>query len=100
MTPGSCRCYHIVSSRDRERSMAQILVRNLSEKLVRRIKRRAAAGGRSLQGEVKTILEQAYEEPKLDRQAFLRLADKIRESFKGRRFSDSTKMIREDRDRR
>ena len=84
--------------------MAQILVRNLSEKLVRRIKRRAAAGGRSLQGEVKTALENAYEKPKeqprLDRLEFLRLADKIRKSFKGRRFSDSTKLIRKDRDGR
>ena len=80
--------------------MAQILVRNLSEKLVRRIKRRAVAGGRSLQGEVKTALEKAYEDPTVDRREFLRLADKFRESFKGRTFSDSTQMIREDRDSR
>ena len=79
--------------------MAQILVRNLDEKVVRRLKRRAKAGGRSLQGEAKSILEQAAEQPKPDRRAFLRMVDKFRESFKGRQFSDSTELIREDRDR-
>ena len=79
--------------------MAQILVRNVKIKTLSRLKKQAAVGGRSLQKEVNAILDQAAEQPKLDRRAFLRLVDKFREGFKGRRFSDSTKMTREDRDR-
>jgi len=39
--------------------MAQILVRGLDEKIVERLKKRAKRGGRSLQSEVKMILENA-----------------------------------------
>lgn len=39
--------------------MAQVLVRNLTEKVVARLKKRAEQRGRSLQAEVKEILEQA-----------------------------------------
>jgi plasmid stability protein len=39
--------------------MAQVLVRQLDEKVVDRLKRRAKEHGRSLQSEVKTILEEA-----------------------------------------
>lgn len=78
--------------------MAQILVRNVRPDVVRRLKRRAARSGRSLQSEVKTILDQVAEEPTLDPRAALALADRIRASF-GRKFSDSAELIREDRDR-
>ena len=39
--------------------MAEILVRNLDKKTVDRLKKRASKKGRSLQSEVKQILEQA-----------------------------------------
>jgi plasmid stability protein len=39
--------------------MAQVLVRQLDDKVVDRLKRRAKEHGRSLQSEVKTILEEA-----------------------------------------
>jgi plasmid stability protein len=77
--------------------MAQILVRNLDERVVRRLKARARRSGRSLQAEVRTILEQT---PTLDMRAALKLADKIRRSFGDRRFEDSAKLIRRERDRR
>ena len=77
--------------------MAQILVRNLDERVVRRLKARARRSGRSLQAEVRTILEQT---PTLDMKAALKLADKIRRSFGDRRFEDSAKLIRSERDRR
>jgi len=77
--------------------MAQILVRNLDERVVRRLKARARRSGRSLQAEVRTILEQT---PTLDMKAALKLADKIRRSFGDRRFEDSAKLIRRERDRR
>jgi antitoxin FitA len=80
--------------------MAQILVRNLDEKTVRSLKRRAKAGGRSLQGEAKAILEQAAQEPGWDRRAFLRKIDEFRNSFKGQVFSDSTELIRQEREER
>jgi antitoxin FitA len=76
--------------------MAQILVRNLDEKLVEGLKRRAKMNGRSLQAEVKLILEQST---KVDMETALKIANKIRAGFKGRKFTDSTELIREDRDR-
>ena len=78
--------------------MAQVLVRNLDEKIVRQLKKRARQRGRSLQAEVKIILEEAAQ---LDHAAFWKAADSIRESLKqtGRKFSDSTELVREDRDR-
>ena len=77
--------------------MAQILVRNLDESLVKRLKGRARRNGRSLQAEVRLILEQT---PTLDMKAALKLADKIRKSFGNRRFDDSAVLIRRERDRR
>lgn len=78
--------------------MAQVLVRNLNEKVVARLKKRAATRGRSLQAEVKIILEEAAQEDAAD---FWKAADRIREQLKrsGRTFSDSADLIREDRDR-
>ncbi len=79
--------------------MAQILVRNLEEAVVEKLKRRAERAGRSLQAEVKEILTEAPDEPKLDMAAFRKLADEIRNRFDGRKFTDSAELIREDRDR-
>ena len=76
--------------------MAQILVRNLDEKLVESLKRRAKMNGRSLQAEVKTILEQAVT---LDMASAREVALKIQAMFKSRKMVDSVKLIREDRDR-
>lgn len=77
--------------------MAQVLVRNLDEQVVKRLKARAQEKGHSLQAEVKEILEQATV---LDMVAARKLVDTIRERFKGRQFDDSAKIIRRDRDRR
>jgi plasmid stability protein len=77
--------------------MAQVLVRNLNDKVVARLKKRAKTRGRSLQAEVKTILEEAAKDVPVD---FWKEADRIREQLKrsGRKFSDSAALIREDRD--
>ncbi|MCH7978975.1 MAG: hypothetical protein IH935_08370 [Acidobacteria bacterium] len=77
--------------------MAQILVRGLDDELVERLKNRARQERRSLQAEVKLILEQAA---RLDMKSARKLAEAIRKSFKGRRFEDSVRLIREDRDSR
>jgi plasmid stability protein len=79
--------------------MAQVLIRNLDEKVVTRLKRRAAQKGRSLQVEVKMILEDAAKEA--DQADLWREISRFREKLRrsGRTFSDSAKLIREDRDR-
>lgn len=78
--------------------MAQVLVRNLKDTVVARLKRRARTRGRSLQAEVKAILEEAAQDVPED---FWKEADRIREQLKrsGRKFSDSAALIREDRDK-
>ena len=76
--------------------MAQILVRGLNENLVKRLKQRAKSQGRSLQAEAKMILEQAA---KLDVATAQDMLAEFRARFKGRKFSDSAKLIREDRER-
>jgi plasmid stability protein len=80
---------------ERSLPMAQILVRNLKPKVVARLKKRARAGGRSLESEVREILEEATQ---VDMETARKLADRIRAGL-GRRFSDSTALVREDRDR-
>ncbi|MDH4185981.1 MAG: Arc family DNA-binding protein [Nitrospira sp.] len=77
--------------------MAQVLVRQLDEKVVARLKRRAKEHGRSLQSEVKTILEEAVP----DYEAAWKRIEEFRKRMKksGRRFTDSAALIREARDR-
>ncbi len=79
--------------------MAQILVRNLGKDVVERLKKRAMEDGRSLQSEVKIILEQAALEPRVDMEAARNICKKFRRRFKGRRFPDTVELIHEDRER-
>jgi len=76
--------------------MAQLLVRNVDDDLVRRLKMRAAAAGRSAEAEHRLILEQAL---KPDVAAFKERARALREWTKGRPMVDSADIIREFRDR-
>ena len=76
--------------------MAQLLIRDLDVETIERLKRRAKLHRRSLQGEVRLILEKEAEASRDDPWA---LAERIRAAFGGRRFSDSADLIREDRDR-
>ena len=76
--------------------MAQILVRGLDDEVVKRLKRRAKEAGRSLQAEVRLILEDAA---KLDMATARRKLQEFQKRFKGRTFSDSAELIREDRER-
>ena len=94
-------CYHNDGTEDEDEKeegiMAQVLVRQLNEKVVDRLKKRAKEHGRSLQSEVKTILEDAV--PDYER-AWKRI-DSLRLRLKrsGRKFSNSADLIREGRDR-
>jgi plasmid stability protein len=78
--------------------MAQLLVRDLDPAVVERLKERARQNHRSLQGEVKTILEAAAE--RATRKEALAMIDKWQRKWGDRIFSDSAQMIREDRDER
>jgi plasmid stability protein len=79
--------------------VAQILVRNLDDSVVEQLKERARKYGCSLQSEVKRILEQEANAPRLDMKSARKLVRKIRRRFVGRDFPDSVALIREDRDR-
>jgi plasmid stability protein len=86
----------MIAQATEETAMAQILVRDLGEETVDRLKARARRQGRSLQAEVKSILEEAA---KLDSGDARALARRIRRRFAGRSFADSSELIREDRER-
>ena len=77
--------------------MAQLLVRDLDPRVLTRLKEQARQNHRSLQGEVKAILEQAA--ATATRDEALALVDKWQRKWGERVFSDSTPLIREDRDR-
>ena len=79
--------------------MAEILVRDVDPAVVERLEERARKNGHTLEGEAKIILERSAGEEKLSMSEFRKLCDEIKSGFKGREFSDSAELIREDRDR-
>ncbi|HZF11211.1 MAG TPA: hypothetical protein VFE33_20655 [Thermoanaerobaculia bacterium] len=76
--------------------MAQILVRDLDPTLLDRLKSQAQQHGRSLQGEVKAILEASARLSPSEARA---LAEQWRERLAARLQSDSADLVREDRER-
>jgi plasmid stability protein len=76
--------------------MAQVLVRNLGDATVERLKRRARSHGRSLQAELHDILERAARTDIADAR---RAAEKIRRKLSDREHSDSAQLVGEDRSR-
>jgi plasmid stability protein len=78
--------------------MSQILVRDLAPGIVEQLKKRAKANHRSLQAEVKDILEREARPPRLSREEFAAIADRIR-SQAPPQHTDSVDLIREDRER-
>jgi plasmid stability protein len=79
--------------------MAQILVRGLDDAPVARLKDRARQNHRSLQGEVRTLFEEAAA-PLASRSEALAIVDKWQRFWKdqGKTFSDSAEIIRRMRD--
>jgi plasmid stability protein len=77
--------------------MAKVLVRDLDPAVVERLKARAAEHGRSLQKELKAVLEEAAARPTWAEARAA--AERVRQMLDGREFSDSTLLVREDRDR-
>ena len=74
--------------------MPDVLIRNLDDKILKRLKQRAARDGRSLQAELKAIIERAVMVDVIDARA---LAARIRERLGEQ--SDSTELIAQDRHR-
>lgn len=76
--------------------MAQVVIRNIDEDAMRRLRSRAARKGVSLERELRTILTEAAH---ADRVGFGERAVAFRRKLAGRRHSDSTRLIRKDRER-
>ena len=76
--------------------MAQVIIRNLDEEIVRRLKERARRQGRSLEGELREILAAAA---RRDMAALRERAAAMRARYEGTPQTDSALLLREDRDR-
>lgn len=80
--------------------MATLHVRRLDDAVVRRLKRRAVANHRSLEGEVRHILEQAAADDLAERMRTFRvLSERLRAETVDESQTSSHVLIREDRDR-
>lgn len=79
--------------------MATVLVRNLDEQVVVRLKKRAAANNRSLEGELRVVLIAASEDRSaIRRSAFRAMSEELRSQTRGSAQSPSEDLIRQDRD--
>lgn len=76
--------------------MAEVLVRDLDPEVIQRLESRARLHERSLQGELKSIIEDAA---RLDWEEARATADRLREELGGREHSDSGTLQAEDRER-
>lgn len=83
--------------------MSELVVRDLDPVLIQKLQLRSQKHGHSLEEEVKAILEQTMKaEAAVEELRHLSPAAKLeqaRASYRGLTFSDSTVLIREDRDR-
>lgn len=77
--------------------MAQVIVRNLDDQVVARLKQRAKARGRRLEQELREILAEAAKPARME---LLAEIDRIRAMTPPGPPIDSTALIREDRDSR
>jgi antitoxin FitA len=77
--------------------MPQLLVRDVPLDVVDALKRRAAEHGRSAEAEHRAILEEVLRPGRAD---FWERAAKRREELRGRVFTPSEDLIRQDRDER
>ncbi len=79
--------------------MATINVRQLDDDVVDRLKRRAVLNNRSLEGEVRHVLECAADDDMAaKRAAFGEAMKRLRPLTEGRRHTPAEVLIREDRD--
>ena len=76
--------------------MPRVVIRDLDAALIERLKPRAQRNGRSLEAELRLILERAAAE---DFAPVRAAVERVRALFHGRHFPDSSALVREDRDR-
>jgi plasmid stability protein len=79
-----------------ENTMAQVLIRDVAPSIVESLKARAHRNRRSLEAELRVIVEKAAQEDVMDSVAEV---NRVRAMFAGRSFDDSSELVREDRDR-
>ena len=79
--------------------MAQLIVRNLDDGLVRRLKQRAAAHGRSTEAEHRAILVAALLQADPDREAFIRQSAQFCAETQGRGMMSGLTLLRRARRR-
>jgi plasmid stability protein len=77
--------------------MADVLVRNLDDEVLKQLKAAARAHGRSLQAEIHEVLRNAGTRRLAETR---RLSARWHKRLRGSGHSDSTSLIREDRERR
>lgn len=76
--------------------MPDVLVRDVEERVLSKLKSRARKNGRSLQSELLQVFTALTESDSLSDE---KTADKIRNALRGRKHSDSAELLREDRRR-
>jgi antitoxin FitA len=76
--------------------MAQVLIRGLDEKVLKKLKKQAKDNHRSLEAELRAIIMSSL---KYTPAEWIVISRELRSKFKGKAFSDSAELIREDRDR-
>ncbi len=83
--------------------MNQLIIENLDPKLTEKLQSLAQQHDRTVEAEVKAILEGAIEAEAIKQQAIAGQAreklDRARAKYAGRTFSDSAELLREDRTR-
>jgi plasmid stability protein len=84
------------SSAEGDNAMPDILIRGVDAKTVQGLKKRAKANGRSLQGELKLVLQEAAGSSGERVKAILARWKPV---FAGRRLESTADLIREDRER-
>lgn len=75
-----------------------VLIRNIDEETLSKLKKKASANNRSLQAELKSLLED-YAGPDIEEVRAMARESIRKYKAEGRKFSDSAKDIREDRER-
>lgn len=80
-------------------TMAQLLVRNVSDETVEALKRRAATNQRSVEAEHRALLEETLDADRLKQvERFKARLDALHSSAKGKVFTPSEILIRESRE--
>ncbi|MDX1932686.1 MAG: Arc family DNA-binding protein [Capsulimonadales bacterium] len=79
--------------------MSQVLVRDVDSVILEKLKRRARKNHRSLEAELRLVLEQAATDDQDEENDIQATLERVQAMFAGRRLSDSTELLREDRER-